>query len=106
MNNLISFSRRLLGALKLTPIFAAVVFAVAVSLLGAPERWSLQRLRAEIATDQTRTLRLKRRIPILLLYRTVDVDDRGTVHFRPDFYGRDAALAAALTAPVGLPGSM
>ena len=35
MNNLISFSRRLLGALKLTPIFAAVVFAVAVSLLGA-----------------------------------------------------------------------
>ena len=35
MNNLISFSYRLLGALKLTPIFAAVVFAVAVSLLGA-----------------------------------------------------------------------
>ena len=80
--------------------------ALAVALLDAPDRWDAQRLRADIATRQTRTLLLKRRIPILLLYRTVDVDDRGTVHFRPDLYGRDAAVAAALTAPVSLPASM
>ncbi len=80
--------------------------ALAVALLDDPERWDEQRLRADIATRQTRTLLLKRRTPILLLYRTVDVDDRGTVHFRSDLYGRDAAVAAALTAPVSLPPSM
>lgn len=80
--------------------------ALAVALLDAPDRWDAQRLRADIATSQTRTLLLKHRIPILLLYRTVDVDDRGTVHFRPDLYGRDAAVAAALAAPVSLPASM
>jgi len=79
---------------------------LAVMLLDDPERWNLQRLRADIATRQTRTVLLKRRIPILLLYRTVDVDDQGTVHFRPDLYGRDAAVAAALRAPVSVSVSM
>lgn len=80
--------------------------ALAVALLDDPERWTSQRLRADIATGQTRTLLLKRRIPILLLYRTADVDDQGAVHFRADLYGRDAAVTAALQAPVSVPASM
>lgn len=45
---------------------------------------------------QTHIQRLKRPIPVYLVYFTSWVDDEGLVHFRPDVYHRDSGLLLAL----------
>jgi murein L,D-transpeptidase YcbB/YkuD len=74
-------------------------FDLAVLLLDDPERWSADALRAAIASGETRTVRVKRRLPVMLLYFTAEADEDGTVRFRPDLYGRDPRVLAALGAP-------
>ncbi|AHE98567.1 L,D-transpeptidase family protein [Thioalkalivibrio paradoxus] len=56
--------------------------------------------RAEALRAGRRTVNfdLPRPVPILIAYWTASVDDRGEVVFRPDLYGRDDALARALSA--------
>lgn len=39
---------------------------------------------------------LEHPIPVHIVYRTVFFDDDGTVHFRPDVYGRDATVFAMM----------
>jgi murein L,D-transpeptidase YcbB/YkuD len=68
-------------------------------LLGDPLRWSGAALDAAIATGETRTLRLPRPVPVLLIYWTADRDDDGSVVFKPDPYQRDARELAALNQP-------
>lgn len=68
---------------------------LAERLLGDPA-WTVATLQSAIDTGQTRTLRLARTVPVLLIYWTVDEDDAGRVIFKRDVYGRDAPLAAAL----------
>lgn len=67
-------------------------------LLRDDPRWSRDRILATIRAGSETTVRLPRAIPVHLLYWTAWVED-GTVHFRRDVYGRDAALAAALRSP-------
>jgi hypothetical protein len=45
---------------------------------------------------------LKRRVPVLVEYRTAWVDEQGVVNFRPDVYGLDRRLAEALANGRGL----
>lgn len=79
---------------------------LAVLLLDDPERWGPDAVRAAIATGETRTVPVRRRVPVMLLYWTAEVRD-GVVHFRRDLYGRDEAVlrglrgAVRLTAPEG-----
>jgi murein L,D-transpeptidase YcbB/YkuD len=68
-------------------------------LLGDPLRWSGAALDAAIATGETRTLRLPRPVPVLLIYWTADRDDDGSIVFKPDPYGRDSRELAALDEP-------
>jgi len=42
-----------------------------------------------VATGETRTLRLERPVPVLLIYWTVDEDNQGRIVFKRDPYGRD-----------------
>jgi len=72
---------------------------LAVLLLDEPERWSPAALRAAIETGETRTVPVKRGIPVLVLYFTAEAPEDGTLQFRPDLYGRDARVIAALRAP-------
>ncbi len=72
---------------------------LAVLLLDDRERWSADALHAAIAAGGTRTVRVKRRVPVMLLYFTAEVDEDGTVRFHPDLYGRDRGVLAALRAP-------
>ena len=58
--------------------------------------WTVASLQAAIDTGQTRTIRLARPVPVLLIYWTVDEDDQGRIVFKRDVYGRDPPLAAAL----------
>jgi murein L,D-transpeptidase YcbB/YkuD len=73
--------------------------ALAVLLMDEPEQWSAEAIRAAIDTGETRTLPVKRRIPVLVLYFTAEGQEDGTAQFRPDLYGRDPRVLAALRAP-------
>ena len=53
---------------------------------------------AMLATGKEKTVTLERTIPVHIDYRTVWFDDAGTVHYRPDVYGRDAKVLDALEA--------
>ncbi|MEW5880599.1 MAG: L,D-transpeptidase family protein [Pseudomonadota bacterium] len=69
-------------------------------LLDDPVRWSEEKLRAAIASGRTQTVPVRHTVPVMLLYFTATVDADGTLHFRPDLYGRDRAIIAALAAPL------
>lgn len=68
---------------------------LAVLLLDSPQ-WSPAALDAAIDRLDTQTLPIERRVPILLMYWTVDVGADGSVGFKPDIYERDPAVARAL----------
>ncbi|MBI2752113.1 MAG: L,D-transpeptidase family protein [Betaproteobacteria bacterium] len=72
---------------------------LAVLLLDDPEHWNAQAIRSAIDTGVTRTLPVKRHVPVLVLYFTAEAEADGSVHFNPDLYGRDARVLAALAAP-------
>jgi L,D-transpeptidase YcbB len=68
-------------------------------LLLADRSWNSDSTDRTLATRRTRTVRLRRPVPVLLLYWTAWVDDQSRVNFRSDIYGRDARLARALDEP-------
>jgi murein L,D-transpeptidase YcbB/YkuD len=68
-------------------------------LLANPERWNSVTLDAALAPGTTRTIRLPKPVPVLLLYWTVGRDDQGAVVFRSDAYDRDPRLLKALDQP-------
>lgn len=70
-------------------------FELTERLLAGTE-WTRAAIDAAVATGETRTVRLPKPVPILLIYWTVDEDDQGRIVFKRDPYGRDAPLAAAL----------
>ncbi len=72
-------------------------FTLATLLLGGNKDWSEDRLRAAIATGANRQVTLARPMPLFIVYVTAWVDPEGTVEFRPDIYGRDAAPPPART---------
>jgi len=54
-------------------------------LLDDPQRWTQAQVGDAIGQGKTRTLLLKKPIPVLVLYWTVDVDEKGQVRFKPTF---------------------
>lgn len=68
-------------------------------LLLADRKWNADSTARVLATGRTRTVNLRRPVPVLLLYLTSWVDDKGSVNFRSDIYGRDTRLARALDEP-------
>ncbi|HMN22241.1 MAG TPA: L,D-transpeptidase family protein [Ottowia sp.] len=57
--------------------------------------WPVARIRASMGQPRTLTARLATPVPVLIVYRTVTVQD-GRVHFAPDLYGQDALLERTL----------
>jgi murein L,D-transpeptidase YcbB/YkuD len=68
-------------------------------LLADPERWGPAQLAAAVDEGRTRTLPVRRRVPLLLLYHTARAGEHDRPEFRPDLYGRDAPIVRALAAP-------
>jgi murein L,D-transpeptidase YcbB/YkuD len=64
-------------------------------LLGR-QGWDAAGIARVVASGRTRYVDLEETRPVLLYYLTAFADESGTVSFRPDVYGRDAALRAAL----------
>ena len=53
-------------------------------------------LTAALETRKNRTIGLKKKVPILMVYQTVWVDDSGQVNFAPDIYGYDARMRSIM----------
>lgn len=68
-------------------------------LLDDPQRWTQAQVSDAIGQGKTRTLLLKKPIPVLVLYWTVDVDEKGRVRFKPDVYDRDRLVLDELRKP-------
>lgn len=71
--------------------------ALAQFVLQDDPAWTEERIRAAMAQGQSRTIRLRQPLPVLIAYSTVVVKG-GLVHFYPDLYHHDAALDRALRA--------
>ena len=73
--------------------------AVVVASQQLVEREPKKKLNHLLATGKTKTVHLPKRVPILLLYLTVNVDRNGWVYFREDVYQRDRAVIDGLEKP-------
>lgn len=71
-------------------------------LLLDPEQWNEEALDQAIATGATRVLRVKRPVPVLVLYFTAEAGEDGVARFHPDLYQRDPPVLAALNKPLRL----
>jgi murein L,D-transpeptidase YcbB/YkuD len=69
-------------------------------VLNDPQNWNSQAIDAAIKKGETRTVRLKTPVAVLLMYWTVDPSVEGRVVFKRDPYGRDAKTLEALNAPL------
>jgi murein L,D-transpeptidase YcbB/YkuD len=64
-----------------------------------PAGWDRERIDAQTASLETRTVHLAEPLPVLLLYWTADVGPNGESYFYKDVYERDQKILAALNAP-------
>jgi murein L,D-transpeptidase YcbB/YkuD len=56
----------------------------------ATDGWTREHIDAQLASAQTRSIRLAEPLPVVVAYLTARVDESGTVFFYRDIYGRDA----------------
>ena len=70
---------------------------LADQLLMNDSRWTTARRKQFLSDWTTRSLSLRDPVPIYILYQTAWADEDGQIHSRVDLYGRDVALAKALS---------
>jgi len=70
-------------------------------LLDDPDKWDAAAVKAAVEGGETRTVPVKRKVPVMLLYWTAQMSEDGAMQFRRDLYGRDARMVKALAAPFG-----
>ena len=68
-------------------------------LLGDQPAWTRSAIERAAAAGSETTVQLTRPLPVHVLYWTAWVGDDGALVFRPDIYGRDSRVLAALTEP-------
>lgn len=69
---------------------------LAILLFNDNEKWNRETLELALANLKTREVLLQKKIPILIDYWTVDIDETGYISYRPDAYGKDDAVLKAL----------
>ena len=65
-------------------------------LVGEIAGWSREKIDLAFASGKTTRVALPDRIPVHMIYATAFEGDGGSIEFRPDVYGRDRKLEAAL----------
>ena len=73
--------------------------AFAEVILGS-EGWTREQINSQVVSGETRTVVLSEPLPVYVLYWTAEVDDKGTIHFYDDIYGRDAKVLRTLDRPL------
>jgi murein L,D-transpeptidase YcbB/YkuD len=76
---------------------------LAEHLIDDPSVWVNTGLLNALDNGETYRVQLKEGLPVFLLYFTAFVDETGTLNFRPDVYGRDAAMRRAFSQQRPLP---
>ena len=76
---------------------------LAEALLAGDRDWDLAAIKAAIETGRTQRIRLGEPMPVVLTYQTAFAEADGSVHFRPDVYGRDTKLTLALSNRLDVP---
>jgi murein L,D-transpeptidase YcbB/YkuD len=69
---------------------------LAYHLVGNVAGWPQEKIDAAFASGKTTRVPLPQHIPVHMIYATAFEGDGQTIEFRPDVYGRDRKLAAAL----------
>jgi murein L,D-transpeptidase YcbB/YkuD len=69
---------------------------LAEAVLGDTSGWDRGRIEAVLASGKNTRASLANHLPVHLTYSTAWSGEGGTIHFRPDIYGRDNALGKAL----------
>lgn len=69
---------------------------LAAYLLGDDPAWTRKRIDEVVSKGRRTSASLKEPVPVHLIYATAWIGEGGTIHFRPDVYGRDARLRQAL----------
>ena len=72
--------------------------ALARYLLGGTGKWDRLSIVRAMADSLTRRISLFKRIPALIVYKTVFIDTAGYPNFRPDIYRYDSLQAAIMSA--------
>lgn len=72
---------------------------LALHLLQGSDLGSPEALAAALGRERSKMVHLPAPLPVHLLYWTAWTREGGSVHFRPDIYGRDQRLQAALEQP-------
>jgi murein L,D-transpeptidase YcbB/YkuD len=80
------------GCIRVQAIYPLASWALANDPMGASDK-----LDAAIGSHETQAVPLDEPLPIYVLYWTAIPQDDGTVGFRPDLYGRDRRLLAAMS---------
>ena len=70
----------------------------AAEVLADTPGWSRSKIDEVLASEETTKVRLPEPLPVHLVYDTAWLDEDGTIHFRPDIYGRDKRLYNAIFA--------
>lgn len=65
------------------------IYGFAAWLLG-PQGWTRGKVEAQIASGQKKNVKLRRSVPVHIVYLTAFANSQGVAQFRPDVYGRDA----------------
>ena len=58
--------------------------------------WTAKLIEETIDANTRKVVRLKRPIPVHIVYQTAWVDKKGVIHFNKDLYDRDQQLSQAL----------
>jgi murein L,D-transpeptidase YcbB/YkuD len=61
-------------------------------LLRDDASWNEQKIIDEMFSDKERVIKLKKGIPVYVIYLTSFIDEKGKLNFRDDVYGRDMPL--------------
>lgn len=69
---------------------------LAAYLLDGNSGWDWRKIIGILEKGEPTSVYLRKSVPVYLLYWTAWVEDKETVHFREDIYGRDQALAQLL----------
>jgi L,D-transpeptidase YcbB len=72
---------------------------LAQAVLNDPANWNDASIDAVLKSGETRTVRLRNPVPVLVMYWTIDPTHDGHPVFKRDPYNRDAKLLAALDSP-------
>ena len=76
---------------------------LAEALLAGDPDWNPKVIKAAIDSGRTLRVSLPDPTPVVLTYQTAFVEADGSVHFRPDVYGRDTKLTLALSNRLDVP---